>query len=151
MTRTLWYALSGALFGLGLELGGMTSTEKVRGFLDLFGAFDPQLLFVMGGALAVAVPGELWLRRGTPRSTPPLEAPAAQAVDAPLLLGAALFGIGWGLVGLCPGPAVVMLGSLRPEALLFGASMVGGMALAEPVRRRSASRSLAQGLEESAG
>jgi uncharacterized protein len=151
MKRAAWYALSGALFGLGLELGGMTSTEKVRGFLDLFGAFDPQLLFVMGGALAVAVPGELWLRRQTARSALSFETPAAQGVDAPLVLGAALFGVGWGLVGLCPGPAVVMLGSLRPEALLFGAAMVGGMALAEPLRRRSASRPLAPDLEERAG
>lgn len=137
MRHVLIHALSGALFGLGLELGGMTSTAKVRGFLDLFGAFDPQLLLVMGGALGVAIPGELWLRRRGPRSPVALQVPNAQALDAPLVVGAALFGVGWGLVGLCPGPAVVLLGSLRPELFLFGAAMLVGMALALPLRRRT--------------
>jgi uncharacterized membrane protein YedE/YeeE len=136
--RILLACLSGGLFALGLELGGMTSTAKVRGFLDVFGQFDPQLAFVMAGALLVAVPGELWLRRKRPRFTPALEMPRTRALDAPLFAGAALFGAGWGLVGLCPAPAVVLLGSLRPEVLLFCAAMLGGMALAEPLRRRTA-------------
>jgi uncharacterized membrane protein YedE/YeeE len=137
MSRAFLYAVSGALFAVGLELGGMTSTAKVRAFLDVLGAFDPQLLFVMGGALAVALPGEQWLQRRRPRFTPPLDAPRATQVDVRLVLGAALFGVGWGLVGLCPGPAVVILGSLRPEALAFGVAMLAGMALAELLRRRA--------------
>jgi uncharacterized membrane protein YedE/YeeE len=140
MMPLLCALLSGALFALGLELGGMTSTAKVRAFLDVFGQFDPQLAFVMGGALLVAIPGELYLRHRRPRYAAALEQPGSQRIDAPLVLGAALFGLGWGAVGLCPGPLVVMLGSLSPAALLFGAAMLAGMGAAELLRIRTGVR-----------
>ena len=127
--RILFAALSGGLFGLGLLISGMTDTAKVQGFLDWFGAFDPTLAFVMGGAI---LPMALAWRLARPVSllgtpTPPrLE----QVIDARLAAGSALFGAGWALVGLCPGPALAVLGFGGPGALIFGAAMLTGMVLA---------------------
>ncbi|MBJ6764101.1 YeeE/YedE family protein [Myxococcaceae bacterium JPH2] len=123
-------ALAGLLFALGLGLGGMTDPAKVVGFLDFAGAWDPSLAFVMGGALAVHAPLQRLIRR---RRSPVLatEFPARSKarVDLRLVGGAALFGVGWGLAGYCPGPALVSLASGTGTALLFGASMLGGMLL----------------------
>ncbi|WP_116472675.1 DUF6691 family protein [Zobellella maritima] len=120
--------LSGGLFGLGLVLSGMINPAKVLGFLDLFGDWDPSLGLVMAGALAVYATG-FWLWRkqhsqcvlGT--DLPRVPAPM---IDARLLLGALIFGIGWGLVGICPGPAIGLTGSLQWQAGLFVLAMAAG-------------------------
>ena len=127
--RILFAALSGGLFGLGLLISGMTDTAKVQGFLDWFGAFDPTLMFVMGGAI---LPMALAWRLARPVSllgtpTPPR---LPQVIDARLLGGSALFGAGWALVGLCPGPALAVLGFGGSGALIFMAAMLVGMAVA---------------------
>jgi uncharacterized membrane protein YedE/YeeE len=121
---------SGLLFGLGLVVSQMVDPQKVLAFLDLFGNWDPSLAFVMAGAVAVSALG--WVlarRRGAPVLVPRLEMPSRRDVDAPLLAGAALFGLGWGLVGFCPGPALTALAFGPIEVLLFVAAMLAGMAL----------------------
>lgn len=119
--------LLGALFGLGLRVGGMTDPTNVQSFLDLFGAWRPQLMGVMGGGMAVAaVLYALARRRDTPLLALRWRWPDATAIDAPLLAGSALFGIGWALAGFCPGPALVALGSGSAEAGLFVVAMLAG-------------------------
>ena len=128
MRETLTGLLTGFIFGLGLCLSRMTDPAVVQGFLDIAGAWDPTLLFVMGGGVAVAFVGYRYvLRRKQPLWAPKFPAPPTGTIDAPLLSGAALFGIGWGLSGYCPGPAVVSLASGRRQILLFIAAMVIGM------------------------
>lgn len=122
--------LAGLVFGLGLIAAGMTDPMKVRAFLDLTGAWDPSLALVMGAAIAVGLPATLIARRrGRSWSGAPIEWPPSNAIDARLIGGGVLFGIGWGLAGLCPGPALVALGSGGGEAAIFVAAMLGGMAL----------------------
>jgi uncharacterized membrane protein YedE/YeeE len=129
MTRVTPF-LIGLLFGLGLCLSGMVSAVKVLGFLDLAGAWDPSLAFVMAGAIAVALPAfRLARARGATLSAESLHLPAATAIDARLICGSLLFGVGWGLVGLCPGPAIADLGFLDGRAALFVAAMAAGMAI----------------------
>jgi uncharacterized membrane protein YedE/YeeE len=122
--------LCGLVFGAGLLISGMLQPAKVLGFLDVFGAWDPSLAVVMAAALAVSIPGFM-LAKG--RSQPLLAArnfwPARNDIDRPLVVGSALFGIGWGLVGLCPGPALESLATLSPEVLVFVAAMAAGMVL----------------------
>lgn len=121
---------AGGLFGVGLVVSGMTDPAKVRGFLDLAGSWDPSLAFVMGGAIPVAAAGfALARRRRTSLLGEPIPTLPRRGVDARTLLGAAAFGVGWGLGGFCPGPAVVALGTGSPRALLFVAAMVAGAAL----------------------
>lgn len=124
----LFALLSGLVFGLGLLASGMTDPLKVKGFLDLFGAWDPSLALVMGGAIAVGVIA-FSIARGRPRSWTGthMEIPALTTIDARLLLGGALFGAGWGLAGFCPGPAVVAASSGSLAALLFVLAMLAGM------------------------
>ncbi|CAM4177183.1 DUF6691 family protein [Paracidovorax anthurii] len=126
----------GLLFGLGLIVSGMADPAKVLGFLDVAGPWDPSLAFVMGGAVGVGLVAFAVARRRarTLRGTP-LHLPAARGVDARLLGGALLFGIGWGLAGFCPGPALVALGMGERGALVFVAAMVAGMALFEGLER----------------
>ncbi len=131
----------GILFGLGIGLGGMADPAKVVGFLDVTGAWDPSLALVMAGALAVHIP----LRRLILRGRRPLLAPAFPAtppdkVDRRLVLGSALFGVGWGLSGYCPGPAVVNVATGVPLALLFVGAMLGGMGLFRAWERWEAAR-----------
>jgi uncharacterized protein len=122
--------LVGLLFGLGLCLSGMTYPTKVLGFLDLAGAWDPSLAFVMGGAVAVAfVAFRITAHRDKTLSGEPFQMPTAKAIDARLVGGSLLFGVGWGLVGLCPGPAIVNIGFLDARAALFVGCMAAGMAL----------------------
>ncbi len=120
----------GLLFGLGLCLSGMTQPLKVQGFLDVAGLWDPSLAFVMGGAVGVGLLG-FWLARRTPRSLlgEAFSFPPESGVDAPLLIGSAIFGVGWGLSGVCPGPAIVNLGFFSENALIFAAAMLIGMVL----------------------
>lgn len=121
---------AGALFGLGLMVSGMTDTTRVQGWLDLLGAWDPTLAFVLGGAI---VPMLIAWRVAAGTSRPMLgdtfPAPAAPVLDARLILGSAIFGIGWALVGLCPGPAMASLTYGGTGGLIFFAAMAGGMIL----------------------
>ena len=127
---------SGLVFGLGLALSGMLDPARVRGFLDVAGAWDPSLVFVLGGAVTVSGLGYLVSRR---RARPVLETgfdmPTRRRIDAPLVGGAALFGIGWGLSGFCPGPAVAALSTGAIPVLVFVAAMLAGMALHDLGRR----------------
>ncbi|MEO7730294.1 MAG: DUF6691 family protein [Kofleriaceae bacterium] len=119
---------SGALFGAGLLISGMTQPAKVIGFLDVTGAWDPSLAFVIGGAVAVySVLFRVTRRRGDPWFDVKFHLPTRNDIDFPLIAGAALFGIGWGLGGLCPGPGLVAAASGSLSALVFVASMIIGM------------------------
>ncbi|MCA0243040.1 MAG: YeeE/YedE family protein [Proteobacteria bacterium] len=131
-------ALAGLVFGAGLVVSQMSDPRKVLNFLDLLGPWDASLLFVLGSAVPVAAAGFALLlrRRRAPWLAPAFEPPAAPRLDAPLLLGSALFGVGWGLVGYCPGPAVAALGLLNPEALWFVPAMLAGAALQRGGARR---------------
>ena len=126
--------LTGLLFGGGLAVSGMTDTAKVLGFLDVFGDWIPDLAFVMGGAVLVTLIGfNFVLRQPTPRYAERFELPTSTDLDPRLLTGAALFGIGWGLYGYCPGPAVAALAYLDWQAGLFVISMLLGMTLADRI------------------
>lgn len=122
--------LVGLLFGFGLILSGMVNPAKVLAFLDVAGAWDPSLAFVMAGAIAVAA-AVFFHAKKMPRSLGggPMRFPADTRLDRRLLIGSALFGVGWGLVGFCPGPALVAAGAGEPKALIFAGAMVGGMLL----------------------
>ncbi len=119
---------AGSLFGAGLELAGMTDPAKVQNFLDLLGTWDPSLAFVMGSALAVSTAG-VWRARARPRPwlTGRFSWPTRTDVDPSLVLGALLFGVGWGLAGLCPGPALANLHRLDPGLWLFAGAMLLGV------------------------
>lgn len=131
MKRGAYALIAGLLFGLGLAVSGMTDADKVLNFLDVSGHWDPSLALVMAAALAVSVPGFAWARRcqrsfiGEP--LPPLP---AQSISTRLLLGSALFGIGWGIAGYCPGPALANLARGSSEALVFVIAMLAGSQLA---------------------
>jgi uncharacterized membrane protein YedE/YeeE len=132
--------LSGLIFGLGLILAGMTDPLKVKGFLDLAGAWDPSLALVMGGAIALGVfVFARAARRERSWSGAAMEVPTNRTIDGRLVLGGLLFGVGWGIGGFCPGPALVALGSGMGSAGVFVAAMLVGMAahekfLARPMR-----------------
>ncbi len=122
--------LSGTLFGLGLALSGMMDPARVLGFLDLAGAWDPTLVFVLGGAVMMSALGVVISRRMTrPLLAEGFDLPTRTRIDRPLILGAGLFGIGWGLSGFCPGPALASLSLGLPKSLLFVAAMLIGMVL----------------------
>ena len=127
---------AGLLFGLGLAMSGMTDPEIVLAFLDPLGDWNPRLAFVMGGALAVTVPGYAWLRRRGRSFCGPLHWPAAARVTGRLVAGSALFGIGWGLAGYCPGPAVANLGRLAPETFWVVPAMFAGFWIADRLAAR---------------
>ncbi|HEY8355499.1 MAG TPA: DUF6691 family protein [Methylophilaceae bacterium] len=130
---------SGLVFGLGLLLAGMTDPARVQGFLDVFGSWDPTLAFVMVGAICTGLLPFAWAnRRDTSLLGMSMELPSGRKPDSRLVAGAAIFGIGWGLAGLCPGPAVVNLAVFRFETWLFVIAMLAGMLLhARTVRRAS--------------
>jgi uncharacterized membrane protein YedE/YeeE len=120
--------LCGLVFGAGLLISGMTQPAKVLGFLDVLGRWDPTLAFVMAGALAVSASGfALARRRGAPLFAAQYLWPTRTDIDRPLVVGSLLFGIGWGLAGLCPGPALENLASLSPRVVGFVLAMVAGM------------------------
>lgn len=130
---------AGLLFAGGLCLSGMTNPAKILGFLDLFGRWDPTLVFVMMGAVVThAVLYRLVTRRAAPLFAERFAIPTKKAVDAPLVLGSALFGVGWGLAGYCPGPAVTSLATGRGSALIFVGGMLIGLALYAFVDRAGA-------------
>ena len=120
--------LCGLIFGAGLLISGMMQPTKVLAFLDIFGAWDPSLAVVMAAALAVSVPGfRLADRNAQPWFAGQYFRPGKTGIDLPLVAGAALFGIGWGLVGLCPGPALESLATLSPGIIVFVVAMAAGM------------------------
>lgn len=136
MSRAIIPAVSGLIFGAGLTLGGMTDPARVRGFLDLFGDWDPTLAFVMGGA--VLVMAAAWLLQ--PRMLRPLFAdqfslPNRSDLTLRLVGGSALFGVGWGIAGLCPGPGIAALAIEPVSAVLFVSAMLVGMGLVRLIER----------------
>jgi uncharacterized membrane protein YedE/YeeE len=129
--------LTGLVFGVGLIVSGMTQPAKVIGFLDFGAEWDPSLAFVMLGAIAVhALTFRRIIKRPRPVLAPKFALPTSRRIDARLLAGAALFGLGWGLAGYCPGPALVAFGSGSVPAFAFVAAMLGGMALYRQLERR---------------
>lgn len=129
---------SGLVFGLGLIAGGMTDPAKVKGFLDLFGAWDPSLAMVMAGAIAVGVLAFAAARRRSLSWTGErMEIPSASVIDRRLVGGGVLFGIGWGIAGFCPGPALVAAGSGLAAAWVFVAAMLLGMLVHERLFAKS--------------
>jgi uncharacterized protein len=128
MRQLIAAGLSGVLFGLGLTISGMIDPAKVLGFLDIAGDWDPSLLLVLGGAVVTATIGfRLVQRRSAPLFAKRFHLPSPAAIDAKLILGATLFGVGWGLVGLCPGPAMAALLADGWQVALFAAAMLLGM------------------------
>ncbi|GLQ55118.1 DUF6691 family protein [Devosia nitrariae] len=145
MKRVLAAGLVGLLFGAGISISGMANPAKVLNFFDFAGTWDPSLAFVMGAALLVTVIGyRLVLKRPAPVFDEGFHLPAARQIDIPLVTGAAVFGIGWGITGFCPGGAVPALGLAEPDAFLFVASMIGGLAIARTIRSVPAARASAQ-------
>ena len=133
--KTLIGFLAGLAFGFGLLVSGMSSPDKVLSFLDLAGAWDPSLAFVMGGAVLTALPlFHLAHKRQRPLTGGSYDQPASQAIDGKLIAGAVLFGLGWGLAGICPGPAVVDLILAPAETIVFVLAMVGGIVLSSHLR-----------------
>ncbi len=137
--RVLAALASGLIFGLGLAISGMMNPAKVIGFLDVAGDWDPTLIFVMGGALLVTIPAyRVILKRQRPILEDNFSLPTKKTLDASLIGGSALFGVGWGLVGFCPGPAVAALGTALPSVLAFIAAMLAGMGLHAWISARKA-------------
>lgn len=137
--------VSGTLFGAGLTVSGMTDPARVRGFLDVFGAWDPTLVFVMGGAvLVMAVAWRIRHRMGAPIFAERFSLPDRNDLDGRLITGSILFGIGWGIAGLCPGPAIASLALAPLGVLPFVLAMLAGMAAQQVIsvmpRRRKAVR-----------
>lgn len=134
--RALAGFVPGVLFGVGLAMSGMAQPAKVLGFLDVAGAWDPSLAFVMAGAIAVFAPLYRWLLRVTkPVYVQEFVVAMGTRIDAPLLVGAAVFGIGWGLGGYCPGPGLVSAGTGAVQGVVFALSMFAGMLAFEAYER----------------
>ncbi|MEE8333585.1 MAG: DUF6691 family protein [Alphaproteobacteria bacterium] len=138
MTRILTSLLVGALFGGGLTVSGMIDPARVLGFLDVAGRWDPTLALVMIGALGVTLPAFAWARRAgaAPLRSATFDFPTRRDIDRRLIAGAAIFGVGWGLSGLCPGPGISALASGLVPIFAFAAAMIAGMALFHLWNRR---------------
>ncbi|SEQ28591.1 hypothetical protein SAMN04244573_01304 [Azotobacter beijerinckii] len=137
--RRLTALLAGLLFGIGLLLAGMSNPAKVLGFLDLAGAWDPSLALVMAGAIAVALLPFSWAkRRQRSLLDVPMQLPQKRELDGRLIGGSLLFGIGWGIAGICPGPALTLLLGGYWQSLLFVLALLGGMGLFSALERRRA-------------
>ena len=131
--------LSGLIFGIGLIVSGMTDPAKVMNFLDLAGAWDPSLILVMGGAIAVGlVAFTVAKKRLTSLLGLPMQLPTARQLDRRLIVGSLTFGVGWGLAGICPGPALVLAVEGVPQGLIFVVAMLAGMGVFEFLERRNA-------------
>ena len=137
--NTLFSFVAGLVFGFGLLISGITNPAKVIGFLDLAGQWDPSLALVMAGAIAVGVVAfALVKRRQTTYLGLPMSLPLATHIDRRLVIGSVMFGVGWGLAGICPGPALVLLGAGAAKGLIFVAAMLAGMGLFEWIERKRA-------------
>ncbi len=135
MQRTLLAGIVGLVFGTGIAFSGMANPAKVLNFFDLAGAWDPSLALVMASALVVAAIGyRLVFRQSRPLLDTRLHLPASRRIDLPLLAGSAIFGIGWGISGFCPGGAIPALGLSEPSAWIFVGSMMAGIAATRTVR-----------------
>ena len=148
--KLLTSLFAGVLFGLGMAISGMMDPARVTGFLDLAGAWDPSLAFVMGGALLVFMPGYFLLVKPRRQSVlgEPIAAVPAPRLDSRLIGGATLFGIGWGLVGICPGPALSLISSGQPMIMLFIAAMVAGILLFDRGLARVLTKAPARGVDK---
>lgn len=136
--QLLMSLFAGLVFGLGLIVSGMTDPSNIIGFLDLAGSWNPSLAFVMGGAIAVGVPAFYFARtRSRAILGDPMRLPTAEHIDRRLLLGGLVFGVGWGLAGYCPGPALASLATGGSKPLIFTAAMLAGMAIFEIQNRLS--------------
>ena len=132
MVQKILVLISGIVFGLGLTISSMTNPAKVIGFLDIFGVWDPSLGFVMGGAILIAAPFlYIFKNKSHLILTSKIELPNKKNVNTSLVLGAITFGIGWGAVGFCPGPAISSIALLNPFSLLFVASMIAGFYISQ--------------------
>ncbi|USD20119.1 YeeE/YedE family protein [Microbulbifer variabilis] len=130
MKTTFPALLAGLIFGLGLLLSGMANPEKVLGFLDIAGAWDPSLALVMAGAIAVSLPAfQLFKGRSQSLLKQTIQLPTNNHIDRRLLIGGLMFGAGWGLAGFCPGPAIVASGAGQEKALIFTLAMLAGMGI----------------------
>jgi uncharacterized membrane protein YedE/YeeE len=135
--RQLLALAAGLIFGIGLIAGGMTDPAKVKGFLDLAGAWDPSLALVMGGGIAIGLFAfALARKQKVSWSGDPIDLPTNNRIDARLLMGGVLFGAGWGIGGFCPGPALVALGSGLMPALIFVVAMLAGMLIHDRILAR---------------
>ncbi|MFM7446326.1 MAG: DUF6691 family protein [Tabrizicola sp.] len=131
----------GLIFGLGIALSGMINPAKVLNFFDLAGTWDPSLAFVMGGALAVAIPGyRIVLRRPGPALDTRFQLPDTRVIDRRLVLGSATFGVGWGIAGFCPGGALPALGTGSLDVFVFIAALIVGLLIARALQHRNLSR-----------
>lgn len=141
MKHILTYAI-GVMFGLGISLGGMANPAKVLNFFDVAGTWDPSLIFVMGGALITAFIGYklVFARYQSPAFEPRFNVPTSRTIDAKLIGGSAVFGIGWGIAGFCPGGALPAVGTLDPDVLIFFAALIGGIFIAKYAMRVTAQR-----------
>lgn len=129
--------VAGLVFGIGLIAAGMTNPMKVKGFLDLFGKWDPSLALVMGGAIAVGVVGFMLTKgRKTSITGEPMQLPNNTTIDARLILGGILFGAGWGIAGLCPGPAITVAATGSLPVIIFTVTMLVGMAIHDRLLKR---------------
>jgi uncharacterized protein len=129
--------IAGLLFGYGLLVSGMTNPANVLGFLDVFGEWRPQLAFVMGAAVLTAAPSFWFVRRRRHNLLgAPVDMPDSRRIDKPLLIGATMFGLGWGLSGICPGPGLVLLASGNAMAFLFMAAVITGMWLVQFINNK---------------
>ncbi|MBS4703132.1 DUF6691 family protein [Aeromonas veronii] len=148
--KLLTSLFAGVLFGLGMAISGMMDPARVTGFLDLAGAWDPSLAFVMGGALLVFMPGYFLLVKPRRQSVlgEPIATVPAPRLERRLIGGAALFGIGWGLVGICPGPALSLISSGQPMIMLFIAAMVAGILLFDRGLARVLTKAPARGVDK---
>ena len=135
--KTILFAFaSGLIFGLGLILAGMANPAKVLGFLDIAGTWDPSLAFVMAGAIMIGFVAFLLAKKRTESFLGlPIQMPTNQLIDKELVLGSALFGIGWGLAGICPGPGIVLLGAGETKGLVFVSALVLGVLIFRVISR----------------
>ncbi|MEI4486747.1 DUF6691 family protein [Frigidibacter sp. MR17.14] len=134
--RLLSALLIGLIFGAGIAVSGMIDPAKVLNFFDIAGTWDPSLAFVMAGALAVAIPGyRLVLAARAPRFAPGFQLPDTKRIDPALIGGSALFGVGWGIAGFCPGAALPALGLGLPDVVLFVAALMAGLLAARGLKR----------------
>jgi len=138
--RRLTALLAGLIFGIGLLLAGMANPTKVLGFLDVTGAWDPSLALVMAGAIAVALPSFSWAKRQQySLLDAPIQLPQKRQLDGRLVGGSLLFGIGWGIAGICPGPALILLFAGYWQSLLFVLALLAGMSLFSMLEYRKSS------------
>ncbi|MEX1235867.1 MAG: DUF6691 family protein [Roseovarius sp.] len=143
--RLILSYLIGLVFGIGIALSGMINPAKVLNFFDVAGTWDPSLAFVMGGALIVTALGyRLVLRRPAPLLSAKFQLPTRRDLDLPLIGGSAVFGVGWGIAGFCPGGALPALGTGRAEVFIFVAALLAGIIAAKVLQARLKNRATAQ-------